>query len=109
MEMMTLREIHERFGVPRRAIQGYEQKKLVFAGGKNGNGHLLYDSAAVERICRIRQYQTFGFRLDEIAGLLTAAPDELKTALEQRRSALEAELKGRETAILEITALIDAL
>ena len=53
MENFTLREIHASYGISRRAVQGYEKANLVSASGKNEYGHLLYDTAAVNRIQKI--------------------------------------------------------
>ena len=54
--MMTLREVCNKIGVSRRAIQGYEEVRLVLSSGKNKYGHLLYDDLAVEKIQFIKQY-----------------------------------------------------
>ena len=61
MEEMTLREVCEKVGVSRRAIQGYEKLNMVHATGKNKYGHLLYDINAVEIICKIKMYRDLGF------------------------------------------------
>ena len=81
--MKTLRQLQDSLGVTRRAMQGYEQEGLVGPTGRNKYGHLLYDEAAQERIARIRLYQQLGFRRKEIAELLDAPGQAVKTALEE--------------------------
>ena len=50
MKDLTLREILEKYGVSRRAVQGYEKAGIVRPTGKNERGHLLYDEETVEKI-----------------------------------------------------------
>ena len=109
MEELTLRQLYEKTGIPRRAIQGYEKLGLVCASGRNERGYLLYDTAAMERISEIRQYQRFGFRLREICALIDAPDTVKKTALE---SQLELMLESRtqlDQDIKCIRKIIDAL
>ena len=109
MEELTLRQLYEKTGIPRRAIQGYEKMGLVRASGRNERGHLLYDTAAMERINEIRQYQRFGFRLREICALIDAPGTVKKKALE---SQLELMLENRAQLnqdVKRIRKIIDAL
>ena len=56
MDELTLREVCNRIGVSRRAVQGYESAGLVNAAHKNERGYLLYDEKAQGRIfCKTRR------------------------------------------------------
>lgn len=73
MQELTLREVCAKYGVSRRAVQGYEKAGIVKATGKNKMGHLLYDADAQERIAIIRMYQEIGFSIKEIKNVIDAS------------------------------------
>ena len=75
MQKKTLREVCNMVGVTRRMIQGYEKMGLVVSSGKNKYGYLLYDEYSVEKIKTIKQYQDFGFSLNEIKELLVVSEE----------------------------------
>ena len=81
MKDMTLREVCNTIGVSRRAIQGYEKESLVSATGKTNRGYLLYDTAAQERIKKIKLYQDMGFSLKQIKLIIDDSSPILKNAL----------------------------
>ncbi len=66
---MTLKELCSKVGVSRRTIQRYEVFGLISASGKTSRGYLLYDDTALEIAKRIKEYQMFGFTLNEIRNL----------------------------------------
>lgn len=105
----TLREVCYDTGVSRRAIQGYEKMGLVSAVGKNKYGHLLYDSAGVQRIKTIRFYQQIGFSLKEIQTLLDAPPVIIKEQLCIRAKQLKEEGIELQTLIQRIEQYITQL
>ena len=76
MEEMTLKEVCNKVGVTRRAVQCYEQEELVSSTGKNKYGYLLYDDVAVKRIQEIKMYQEFGFALKDIKVLFVSSEEE---------------------------------
>lgn len=92
--MMTLKEVCNLVGVTRRAVQGYEDARLVVSSGKNKYGHLLYDGETVEKIRYIKQYQEFGFTVNEIKALLTASEDMYVEMLSDRVEIMKAQLKS---------------
>ncbi len=94
MEKITLREVCNRVGVSRRAIQGYEEVGLVVSSGKNKYGYLLYDEAEVEKIRRIKQYQDFGFKVKEIVVLMAAPDDVYVEMLSKRTEMMKKQLKN---------------
>ncbi len=109
MKKYTLREVCEMTGVSRRAIQGYEKAGLVRSSGKNERGYLLYDEERVERIKTVRLFQQFGFTVKEIAGIIDAQKEELKVALKERLTALEAEGKALGSVIEQLKIMIQSL
>ena len=97
--MMTLREVCNKIGVSRRAIQGYEEVGLVLSSGKNKYGHLLYDDLAVEKIQCIKQYQDFGFKVNEITKLLEVADDVYVEMMSKQVDKMKVQLKGLQSNI----------
>lgn len=106
---MTIRELCGTFGVSRRAIQGYEKAGLITASGKNNRGHLLYDETAQDRIMRIKFFQLVGFKIKDIAYIIDAPDDVLKSALEEQLQKLKEEQKHIEQLIGETIKLIEKL
>lgn len=109
MDEMTLREICEKYGISRRAIQGYEKVELISASGRSKRGYLLYDVNTQERIKQIKLFQQFGFSLKEIKELIDAPKAELKIALEERIVELKLEKEQMESLIEKARALVESL
>ena len=91
--MMTLKEVCDLVGVSRRAVQGYEVKKLIAACGKNKYGYLLYDEEAVKKIQCIKRYQDFGFTIAEIKTLLCATDEMYIEIMRGRVEIMKLQLK----------------
>ncbi len=106
---MTLREIHEAFGISRRAIQGYEKAGLVQKTGKNERGHLLYDEEAQMRIKKIRLFQQMGFSICEIKDMIDAPDDMLKPIMKQQLLKLKKQQGSIEILIEKMNDLIKEL
>ena len=106
MSEMTLREVCNLLGVPRRAVQGYEEVGLVSPSGKNKYGYLLYNEHTIDRIRIIKLYQDFGFAVKEIKVLLEAPDDVYVRMLEDRLEIMRTELKNLEVNIEKIKRLI---
>lgn len=83
-DLMTLKEVCKETGVTRKIVQTYENYGLVKATTKNKYGYLLYDDAAVKKIKKIRLYQSFGYRLSEIAKLEYMTVDEQVMILKEK-------------------------
>lgn len=94
MEKITLREVCNRVGVSRRAVQGYEKIGLVVSSGKNKYGYLLYDETEVEKIRCIKQYQDFGFKVKEIVVLMDAPDDVYVEMLSMKMEIMKKQLKN---------------
>lgn len=109
MSNMTLREVCEMTKVSRRAIQGYEQAGLVVASARTERGYLLYDERTQQRIQQIKLFQDLGFSVKEIAGIIEAPKDELKSALETKISMLQEKGEKIEVLIIKAKKLIEQL
>lgn len=109
MKDMTLREVCNTIGVSRRAIQGYEKESLVSATGKNNHGYLLYDTAAQERIKKIKLYQDMGFSLKQIKLIIDDSSPFLKNALIQQQEKLNQEVEQKTTMIRIIQEMLKNL
>lgn len=96
-------------GVSRRAVQGYEKKGLVSASDRTEKGYLLYDSDAYERISLIKQYQDFGFSLDEIKLLVEASPDEVRVHMESQLEKLKSRLSNLNDVVIRAEEFIKNL
>lgn len=88
MSEMTLREVCQSLGVSRRAVQGYEEAKLVSASGRTSSGYLLYNDSSRERIKQIKLFQDMGFTIKEIVTIIDAPVDVKRAALILRKEKL---------------------
>ena len=99
MSEMTLREVCQCIGVSRRAVQGYEEAKLVSATGRTERGYLLYNESATERIKDIKLYQDMGFTIKEIIAIIDAPSEVKKAALLLRKEELNNKILHERTMI----------
>ena len=106
MKDMTLREVCNTIGVSRRAVQGYEKESLVSATEKTNRGYLLYDTAAQERIKKIKLYQDMGFSLKQIKLIIDDSGPILKNALIQQQEKLNQEVEQKTTMIRIIQEML---
>ena len=106
MAQLTLREVCQKYGVSRRAVQGYEACGLVRATGKTERGYLLYDGQAQEKIAQIKKYQDFGFRVREIGTLLDAGPEQAKEMLNGKLVLLKEKRRQLGKLIAELERMI---
>ena len=103
---MTLKEVCNQVGVTRRAVQGYEKAGLVKAIERNKYGHLLYDEIAIEKIQEIKQYQDFGFSINEIQELQDLQKEKHIEILEKRLSLMQLEMQKLQENIEKLEQLI---
>ena len=107
--ILTLRQLCEKYHVTRRAVQGYEKIGLLKTSHKDSRGYLLYDFNDQQRVQKIKQFQQFGFQLKEIKDIIDAPNDILKKELENKVLELEQKQMDLKEVILEIHALIESL
>ena len=105
---MTLKAVCNHVGVTRRAIQGYEKAGLVKPTDKNKYGHLLYDEVAIEKIVKIKQYQNFGFSINEIQVLQNLSEEEVLEELKSKLLSMQLELQQLKENISKLEQLISA-
>ena len=72
-DLLSIGEASSRVGLPTSTLRYYDRIGLVPATGRSG-GKRRYDQRAVKRIRAVVLCQRAGFRLEEIASLLDAAP-----------------------------------
>ena len=106
METMTLREVCNKVGVTRRAVQCYEQEGLVHSTGKNKYGYLLYDEDVVKRIQEVKMYQDFGFALKEIKVLLDASDAEYIAMIGKKLTDMRKKLSELQVMVKRMEELI---
>ena len=109
MNELTLKEVCNKYGISRRAIQGYEKACLVSATGKTERGYLLYDELSQDRITKIKLFQDMGFSIKEICEIIDAPPSVMRTSLETRLITQKEECKKRGEIIRIIEELITKL
>ena len=107
MKEYTLKEICELVGVSRRAIQGYEQAKLVKASGKNKYGYLLYDEESVKKIKEVKMYQDFGFSINEIKILREASESDYQSMLISKMEKIQKKIKFMEDNLEKMKKIIE--
>lgn len=65
--MKTLNEVVDIVGLPRRAIQEYEDAGLAQKPNtRNKYGYLLYDTPAIERLWQLRFYKELGYNIPKM-------------------------------------------
>lgn len=104
-EKVSLRQIREKTGISRKAIQGYEKHSLIKASGKDRYGHLLYEEAALRKIIRIRFFQKLGFTVSQIGTFIDLPDEALMKILGGRKD----ELKKKIIKLKKLSEEIDAL
>ena len=102
MNELTLKEVCNKYGISRRAIQGYEKAGLVTATDKPSRGYLLYNEFSQERIKKIKLFQDMGFSIKEICEIIDAPPSVVKSSLEKQLLKLKEECK-KKSEIIRIT------
>ncbi len=97
MKPLTIGALARRTGVGVETIRFYERKGLVRRPTRPGTGFRVYPEDTVARIRFIRQAQTLGFTLQEIAGLLAlrVAPGTDCAAVRSRAVAKLASVQAR--------------
>ncbi|MFE9576052.1 MerR family transcriptional regulator [Nocardia sp. NPDC006044] len=69
-------ELARETGMTVRALHHYDRLGLVVPSSRTSGGHRCYTQADVRRLHRVVALRGFGFRLDDIAALLDAEPNQ---------------------------------
>lgn len=107
MKEYTLRELCEKCGVTRRALQWYEKFGIVKAIGKNKMSHLLYDEETVKKVKEIKALQNYGLSVSEIKEYLESGSEKQKTFLIQKHEKLKEKCSRMISYLKEIENLIE--
>ena len=83
-ELMRIGEIAAAAGVSARTVDYYTSLSLLVPAERTAGNYRLYDPGAVERIATIRQLESHGVPLDDIARALASPHAEDLTALLRR-------------------------
>ncbi|GLY00437.1 MULTISPECIES: MerR family transcriptional regulator [Actinoplanes] len=84
-ELLRIGELAAHAGVSTRTVDYYTQLGLLRTEQRTGGGFRLYDPAAVDTITTIKQLETHGLSLQDIAGALngpSAVPADLPASLD---------------------------
>jgi len=106
MKEYTLRELCEKCGVSRRAVQWYEKHELVKPCGKNKMSYLLYDEDTAKKVTEIKALQDYGFSVAEIKKYFESEAEEQKEMLILKYNELRERYERMVSIIKEIELLI---
>ena len=67
---LTVGKVAKRAGVNLQTVLYYERRGLLTPDGRTDAGYRLYSSDAARKILFVKNAQSLGFTLNEIAGLL---------------------------------------
>ncbi len=111
MKPLTIGALAGRAGVGVETVRFYERKGLLRRPPRPGTGFRVYPDDAVARIRFIRQAQTLGFTLQEIAGLLAlrVTPGTDCAAVRTRAVAKRAIVETRLAELERIREALDRL
>ena len=106
--MLTIGKLADSTGVTPDTLRFYEREGLMPPPPKSEGGYRLYGADAARRVLFIREAQTCGFTLAEIAELLTLRESDSACCGDVRRRALQKKLQ-LETKIRALKAMSNAL
>ncbi len=67
---MNISDVAKKTGLTSKAIRFYEEKGLVTAPGRSGNGYRTYTQKHLDELTLLRQARQVGFNLDECRDLV---------------------------------------
>ena len=98
---LLIHQLAARSGVPTKTIRYYESIKLLPRPSRARNNYRVYSEATIERLRFIIGARRLGFRLDEIAALLSAR-DKGKLLCGQTLDSLERHLQEIDKRIADL-------
>ena len=75
------------------ALRYYEQLGLITPAGRSGLRR-TYDPAVLDRLALVRAARLTGFSLAELAELLAAAPNEVRSRLSEKVDEIDAQMEA---------------
>ncbi len=85
---MTVKEVAKLAGVTVRTLHYYDSIGLFTPGGVTDAGYRLYDEGDLERLQQILFFRELGFKLSEIAGIISSPNYEKNEALSKHKKLL---------------------
>jgi MerR family mercuric resistance operon transcriptional regulator/MerR family gold-responsive transcriptional activator of gol and ges genes len=107
-EELTIGQLAKTAGVNIQMLRYYERLKLLLPVARKSSGYRLYGSSEVTRLRFIKNAQTLGFTLHEIAELLNLRVSSVARCGDVQRRA-QAKLKQVEAKVRDLQALARAL
>ncbi|GEM33632.1 hypothetical protein NN3_46390 [Nocardia neocaledoniensis NBRC 108232] len=95
--------------VSTRTVDYYTNLGLLAPAGRSAGNYRLYDPAAVDRIALIKQLESQGISLEEIAAALSGGPGDVASSLarlDDDLKTLQATIEGAPTAMQGLLAII---
>lgn len=106
---MKLKDVCAKYGISRRAIQGYENVGLVKPYCKDKLGHLIYDTSSINRIIFIKFCQDIGYSLKEIDSLFKLEQSSLASAFRNKSEQLKLEYDQLNNLIIKTELIAEML
>lgn len=107
--LLKIGELAARAEVSTRTIDYYTSLGLLTPAERTPSNYRLYDTTAVDLVTTIRQLETHGVSLDEIASALTAKNTDVPALIQQLDRDLQALHDAVQTAGPEAHSLLAAL
>lgn len=108
MNEMTVSQFANRVGATADTVRYYERIGLLPEPRRTASGYRLYEEADVDRLRFVKQAQTFGLSLDDIAELLDVR-DRGLCPCGHTRTLLEGRVAEIEAQMAELTELRDQI
>ena len=87
--LLKIGEVARQSGVGVETLRFYESRGLIEPASRTQSGYRLYDQTVYERLSFIKKAQSVGFRLDEIARLISESIEGRRPCAEVRQLASE--------------------
>lgn len=108
-ELLRIGELAAQAGVTTRTVDHYTRLGLLVPAERSGGNYRLYRPADIDRITLIRELETHGISLKDIAAALTTPGTGLPAALDRVAHDLSALQAAADTAAPEAHGLLTAI
>lgn len=106
--MVTVKVAAEITGLTIKGIRYYEKIGLVKPPSRSGNGYRFYSEEDIFRLQQIRFYREQEFSLEEIAEILAAPDDQMRSMLSQQLGKIESRIVELERVRLTLNNALNA-
>ncbi|MGX7829621.1 MerR family transcriptional regulator [Actinokineospora sp. 24-640] len=108
-DLLRIGELAAHAGVSTRTVDHYTRLGLLVPAERSGGNYRLYRPADIDRIALIRELETHGISLEDIAAALTTPGTGLPAALDRVAHDLRALQAAADTAAPEAHGLLAAI